>query len=274
MYPFRIGFGYDVHQLVEGRPLFIGGVKIDHYKGALGHSDADVLLHAVCDALLGAAGLRDIGHYFPDTSDDFKGIESRLLLVKTNAIIGEKGWQIGNIDCTIALQKPKIASHIEEMKSNIAAVLGLETRHGFRKGYHNRAFGLYRPGRRHPGMGSCPFIPSIILCMNIRLVQNKDLDKTAWDNCIGQAVNGNIYAFSWYLDIVCDEWDALVSDNYETVFPLTFRKKFGIWYLYQPFFTQQLGIFSIRHITPQIVEEFLAAIPAKYKFAEINLNAI
>jgi 2-C-methyl-D-erythritol 2,4-cyclodiphosphate synthase len=127
MYPFRIGFGYDVHQLVEGRPLFIGGVKIDHYKGALGHSDADVLLHAVCDALLGAAGLRDIGHYFPDTSEDFKGIESRLLLVKTNAIIGEKGWKIGNIDCTIALQKPKIAPHIEEMKSNIAAVLGLET---------------------------------------------------------------------------------------------------------------------------------------------------
>ncbi|MFH1120004.1 MAG: hypothetical protein V1775_09275 [Bacteroidota bacterium] len=109
--------------------------------------------------------------------------------------------------------------------------------------------------------------------MDIRLIQHKDLDKTAWDNCIGQAVNGNIYAFSWYLDIVCDEWDAMVAGNYETVFPLTFRKKFGIWYLYQPFFTQQLGIFSISHITPSIVEDFLSTIPRKYRFAEINLNA-
>jgi len=109
--------------------------------------------------------------------------------------------------------------------------------------------------------------------MDIRLVQHKDLDKAAWDNCIGQAVNGNIYAFSWYLDIVCDEWDALISGEYESVFPLTYRKKFGIWYLYQPFFTQQLGIFSISHITPHIVEEFLSAIPKKYRFAEINLNA-
>ncbi|KAF0194512.1 MAG: hypothetical protein FD166_3486 [Bacteroidetes bacterium] len=109
--------------------------------------------------------------------------------------------------------------------------------------------------------------------MDIRLVEHKDLDKAAWDNCIGQSVNGNIYAFSWYLDIVCDEWDALISGEYESVFPLTFRKKFGIWYLYQPFFTQQLGIFSILHITPQIVEEFLSAIPKRYKFAEINLNA-
>lgn len=109
--------------------------------------------------------------------------------------------------------------------------------------------------------------------MEIRLVQHKDLDKVAWDNCIGQSVNGNIYAYSWYLDIVCDEWDALISGDYETVFPLTFRRKFGIYYLYQPFFTQQLGIFSILHITPQIVEEFLSAIPQKYAFAEINLNA-
>jgi 2-C-methyl-D-erythritol 2,4-cyclodiphosphate synthase len=127
MFPYRIGFGYDVHQLIEGRPLIIGGVKIDHYKGALGHSDADVLLHAVCDALLGAAGLRDIGYYFPDTSLEFKGIESRLLLVKSIAMVGLQGWKIGNIDCTIALQKPKIATYIEEMRSNIAAVAGLET---------------------------------------------------------------------------------------------------------------------------------------------------
>jgi hypothetical protein len=109
--------------------------------------------------------------------------------------------------------------------------------------------------------------------MNISLIQHKDIDKAAWDNCISQAVNGNIYAYSWYLDIVCDDWDALISDNYETVFPLTFRKKLGIWYLYQPFFTQQLGIFSIRHITPDIVDKFLNAIPRKFRFAEINLNA-
>lgn len=109
--------------------------------------------------------------------------------------------------------------------------------------------------------------------MNIRLIKHSDLDKTAWDNCIAQAVNGNIYAFSWYLDIVCDEWDALVDGEYESVFPLIHRKKFGIWYLYQPFFTQQLGVFSIRHLTPEIVEEFLGAIPRKFRFAEINLNS-
>lgn len=109
--------------------------------------------------------------------------------------------------------------------------------------------------------------------MNIRLIRHRDLDKTAWDTCIDKAVNGNIYGFSWYLDIVCDEWDALVAGDYETVFPLTHRKKFGIWYLYQPYFTQQLGVFSIRHITPDIVESFLSAIPGKYRLAEINLNA-
>lgn len=109
--------------------------------------------------------------------------------------------------------------------------------------------------------------------MNIRLVKHSELDKAAWDNCIEKAVNGNIYGFSWYLDIVCEEWDALITEDYETVFPLTHRKKFGIWYLYQPFFTQQLGIFSIRHITPEIVEAFLSTIPKKYRLAEINLNA-
>ena len=109
--------------------------------------------------------------------------------------------------------------------------------------------------------------------MNIRLVKHNDIDKTAWNNCIEKAVNGNIYGFSWYLDIVCDDWDALITEDYETVFPLTSRKKFGIWYLYQPFFTQQLGVFSIRHITPEIVESFLAAIPKKYKLAELNLNS-
>lgn len=127
MYPFRIGFGYDVHQLVEGRPLIIGGVKIEHFKGALGHSDADVLLHAVCDALLGAAGMRDIGFHFPDTSAEYKGIDSRILLEKTIALISDQGWKTGNIDCTIALQKPKIAPYIAEMQLQIQKILGSES---------------------------------------------------------------------------------------------------------------------------------------------------
>lgn len=109
--------------------------------------------------------------------------------------------------------------------------------------------------------------------MKIRLVKHADIDKAAWDQCIEKAVNGNIYAFSWYLDIVCESWDALVDEDYKTVFPLTQRRKFGIWYLHQPFFTQQLGVYSVRHITPEIVNAFLEAIPRKYLLAEINLNA-
>jgi 2-C-methyl-D-erythritol 2,4-cyclodiphosphate synthase len=119
MYPCRIGFGYDVHQLTEGLPLILGGVKINHYKGALGHSDADVLLHAVCDALLGAAGLRDIGFHFPDSEPELKGIDSCILLERTVALVEEKGWKIGNIDCTIALQTPKIAPYITEMETRM-----------------------------------------------------------------------------------------------------------------------------------------------------------
>lgn len=109
--------------------------------------------------------------------------------------------------------------------------------------------------------------------MKIKLVKHADIDKTAWDLCIEKAVNGNIYAFSWYLDIVCESWDALIDEDYKTVFPLTQRRKFGIWYLHQPFFTQQLGVYSVMHITPEIVNAFLEAIPAKYLLAEINLNA-
>lgn len=109
--------------------------------------------------------------------------------------------------------------------------------------------------------------------MNIRLVPNNLIDRTAWDHCVSQAVNGTVYAYSWYLDIVSDGWDALIADDYETVFPLTFRKKANISYLYQPFFTQQLGIFSTSHITPEITGAFLEAIPKKYKLAEINLNS-
>ena len=127
MYPFRIGFGYDVHQLTEGLPLIIGGVKISHYKGALGHSDADVLLHAICDALLGASGMRDIGFHFPDSDPDLKGIDSRILLEKTMVLIEEKGWKVGNIDCTIALQRPKIATYIPDMQIQIQQLVRSET---------------------------------------------------------------------------------------------------------------------------------------------------
>jgi len=126
MFPYRIGLGYDVHQLVEGRPLVIGGIRVDHYKGALGHSDADVLLHAICDALLGASGLKDIGHQFPDTSVTYKGIDSRILLEKTMALIGAEGFKVGNIDCTIALQKPKISGYIDAMLLQIQQLTGTE----------------------------------------------------------------------------------------------------------------------------------------------------
>ena len=119
----RTGQGIDFHRLEDGRDLFLGGVKIPSDKGCVAHSDGDVLLHALCDALLGAAGLDDIGHYFPDTSSEFKNIDSKILLVRTNQIIAEKGYRLINADCTICLEKPKIAPFIPEMKKVIAAVL-------------------------------------------------------------------------------------------------------------------------------------------------------
>lgn len=122
----RVGLGYDVHQLKEGRELWIGGVKIPHVKGALGHSDADVLLHAICDALLGAASLRDIGFHFPDTSSDFKNIDSKILLRKTTDLLREKGWSIINIDSTLCVQKPKIMPHVEAMTKAIAECCGID----------------------------------------------------------------------------------------------------------------------------------------------------
>ncbi len=125
MTPFRVGFGYDVHQLVEGRDLWLGGVKIEHEKGALGHSDADVLLHAICDALLGAAALGDIGKHFPDTSADFKGIDSKILLKKTCELIRASGYEIGNIDSTLCLERPKVMKHAELMKKTISEVAGI-----------------------------------------------------------------------------------------------------------------------------------------------------
>ncbi len=123
---FRIGYGYDVHQLVEGRELWLGGVKIPHYKGALGHSDADVLLHALCDALLGAAALGDIGKHFPDTSKEFKNIDSKILLKRVAELLKEKGWKVGNVDSTLCLQKPKIMPFADEMRSIIAGILEIE----------------------------------------------------------------------------------------------------------------------------------------------------
>jgi 2-C-methyl-D-erythritol 2,4-cyclodiphosphate synthase len=122
----RVGFGYDVHCLQEGHQLIIGGVKIEFSKGTVAHSDGDILIHSICDALLGAAGLRDIGYYFPDTDDSFKDISSLILLDKTNKILNESGYRIGNIDSTICLQEPKIQSFIPEMKEKIACVLNTD----------------------------------------------------------------------------------------------------------------------------------------------------
>lgn len=122
----RIGNGYDVHRLVENRSLIMGGVDISYEKGLLGHSDADVLVHAIMDALLGACGERDIGKHFPDTDNTFKGISSLNLLERVRDVISEKGYRIGNIDSIIVAQAPKMAPHIEQMKQNIAGILEVD----------------------------------------------------------------------------------------------------------------------------------------------------
>ena len=122
----RIGTGFDTHKLVQGRDLIIGGVKIPHDKGLLGHSDADVLCHAIIDALFGAAALGDIGRYFPDTDEKYKGADSIALLSEAARLIREKGYEIGNIDSTIIVQKPKMAPHIEKMRENLALAMGVE----------------------------------------------------------------------------------------------------------------------------------------------------
>ena len=122
----RIGMGYDVHQLVSGRDLWLGGIKIEHTHGLLGHSDADVLIHAICDALLGAANMRDIGYHFPDTAEETDGIDSKILLKKTVALIATKGYKVGNIDCTVCAEKPKLNPHIEEMKKCLSVVMGTD----------------------------------------------------------------------------------------------------------------------------------------------------
>ncbi|TMI65875.1 MAG: 2-C-methyl-D-erythritol 2,4-cyclodiphosphate synthase [Bacteroidetes bacterium] len=122
---YRIGFGVDYHQLVEGRELWIGGVKIPHHKGSLGHSDADVLLHAICDAMLGALSLGDIGIHFPNTSAEFKNIDSKILLRRTFTLISDEGYRIVNIDSSVCLEAPKIKAHATEMKKIIASILDI-----------------------------------------------------------------------------------------------------------------------------------------------------
>ena len=124
----RIGSGVDFHQMVEGRDLWIGGIKIPHIKGALGHSDADVLLHAICDALLGALCLGDIGVHFPDTSNEFKNIDSKILLKRTFELITEEGYKVVNIDTTLCLQAPKIKPYISEMQAAISSILNITVR--------------------------------------------------------------------------------------------------------------------------------------------------
>jgi 2-C-methyl-D-erythritol 2,4-cyclodiphosphate synthase len=123
----RVGQGVDVHQLAEGYDLWLGGLKIPHHKGAVGHSDADVLIHAICDALLGAANLRDIGYHFPDTSLEFKGIDSKILLRRVTDLLFEKGWKVGNVDTTLILEQPKIKPYIEQMQETLAPLMGIET---------------------------------------------------------------------------------------------------------------------------------------------------
>lgn len=117
--------GYDVHKLVPNRPLWLGGIKIEHSLGLLGHSDADVLIHAICDALLGAANMRDIGYHFPDTSADFEGIDSKILLKRTVELLAEKGWNVGNIDATICAERPKINPHIPAMQACLAPLMNI-----------------------------------------------------------------------------------------------------------------------------------------------------
>ena len=123
---YRIGFGYDVHALVPERELWLGGIKIPHTLGLLGHSDADVLIHAICDAMLGAANLKDIGYHFPDTSSNFKNIDSKILLKECDKLIKEKGYTIVNIDSTICAQKPKLKDYIDPMRECLAGVLELD----------------------------------------------------------------------------------------------------------------------------------------------------
>ena len=122
----RVGMGYDVHQLVEGRELWLGGIRIEHSLGLLGHSDADVLIHAICDALLGAANMRDIGFHFPDTSAETLNVDSKILLKKTVSLLAEKGYHVGNIDATVCAERPKLNPYVPQMKTCLAQVMEID----------------------------------------------------------------------------------------------------------------------------------------------------
>ena len=122
----RVGFGFDVHRLVVGRELWLGGIKLEHELGLLGHSDADVLIHAICDALLGAANMRDIGYHFPDNAGEFKGIDSKILLARTVDLIATKGYRVGNIDATVCAERPKLKARIPEMQEVLAHAMNID----------------------------------------------------------------------------------------------------------------------------------------------------
>lgn len=122
----RVGFGFDVHKLVEGRELWLGGVRLEHELGLLGHSDADVLIHAICDALLGAANMRDIGYHFPDNAGEYKNIDSKILLARTVELIATKGYKVGNIDATVCAERPKLKAHIPHICETLARVMDID----------------------------------------------------------------------------------------------------------------------------------------------------
>jgi len=122
----KVGFGFDVHQLKDGADFWLGGIKLDYHKGAVGHSDADVLIHAICDALLGAANMRDIGFHFPPTDDQYKGIDSKVLLRKVIAIIATRGFTVGNIDATVALQEPRLSPYMDKMRKTLSETMEIE----------------------------------------------------------------------------------------------------------------------------------------------------
>jgi 2-C-methyl-D-erythritol 2,4-cyclodiphosphate synthase len=166
MFPFKIGFGVDIHPLVEGRPLWLGGIKLEHTKGALGHSDADVLIHAICDALLGAAALGDIGVHFPDTDTKYKNIDSKILLKQTLLIIREKGFEVGNIDTTVILEKPKIKPYLSDMIHTLADVMQIKPNQISIKATTNEKMGYV--GREE---GVCAYATALIY--NADFIRNK-----------------------------------------------------------------------------------------------------
>jgi 2-C-methyl-D-erythritol 2,4-cyclodiphosphate synthase len=157
----RIGAGYDVHRLVEGRKLIIGGVDIPHEKGLLGHSDADVLLHAVCDALLGAAGLGDIGKHFPDSAVQYKGISSILLLGEVHGLLVRKGYRVNNVDATIVAERPKMAGHIPAMVANIASALQVDRSAVNVKATTTEGLGFAGRGEGIAAYAACTIVPVV-----------------------------------------------------------------------------------------------------------------